>query len=509
MSADSEKRISSLQKEILLSPGEVRRKCADRLEAFLESMDTDAEYAFEFIYYRITGFRSDELPVESWSGREIRPHLLRMLNRISDSAPTAAEDVPEKLLTVEEIASRYDVSKRTVYRWRQRGLISRKYRFSDGRVRTAVRESALLDFVEKRQDEIEQSSQFARLDAEERDKIVGMARNFAGESGISMTAAARQIARDLGRATETVRQVLHKYQEDNPEAAFFQSRKEPLSQSEKERILNSYRKGQSVERLAERFCRSRSSIYRIINETRAQELLESTGVSEGYIDEDLFGVENAEEKIVDEARKNGLNARFRLYNYLKFSFRKLKGKIDTNRYVPSGLLDKIQIRRDAILALRSELATGQLATVVIVARQHSGPLAPLADLLAEGYRCMLDAADEFDYRSGKEFGPFGRIRLLKMFARTVPQQNFNSRVAADSSTGQRPKTPREMLEPLAETMVSTRPLLSAAAKERLTADFGVSLTRLPEVLIEVARQLDLSEAQAQKTANWALGRAGE
>ena len=47
-----------------------------------------------------------------------------------------------------------------------------------------------------------------------------------------------------------------------------------MTDESKEGIYQDYRRGQSVGDLAERFGRTRTSIYRIINETRARRLLE-------------------------------------------------------------------------------------------------------------------------------------------------------------------------------------------------------------------------------------------
>ena len=56
--------------------------------------------------------------------------------------------------------------------------------------------------------------------------------------------------------------------------ALFPDRSGPLTDESKEGIYQGYRRGQSVGDLAERFGRTRTSIYRIINETRARRLLE-------------------------------------------------------------------------------------------------------------------------------------------------------------------------------------------------------------------------------------------
>jgi RNA polymerase primary sigma factor len=47
-----------------------------------------------------------------------------------------------------------------------------------------------------------------------------------------------------------------------------------LRDETKRKIYQQYRRGESVEALAKRFCRTKTSIYRIIGEMRAQRILE-------------------------------------------------------------------------------------------------------------------------------------------------------------------------------------------------------------------------------------------
>src|SRR5262249_25757728 len=59
-----------------------------------------------------------------------------------------------------------------------------------------------------------------------------------------------------------------------PEQALFPSVTGPLDAVTKQVIYNSYRRGITVDTLAKRFNRTRTSVYRVINEVRAQRLLE-------------------------------------------------------------------------------------------------------------------------------------------------------------------------------------------------------------------------------------------
>ena len=48
----------------------------------------------------------------------------------------------------------------------------------------------------------------------------------------------------------------------------------PLSEVSRKKIYQQYRRGVSVDVLAKRFCRTRTTIYRVINEMRAERIME-------------------------------------------------------------------------------------------------------------------------------------------------------------------------------------------------------------------------------------------
>ena len=79
----------------------------------------------------------------------------------------------------------------------------------------------------------------------------------------------------MGRSTETVRTTLKTYDQAHPDRAIFPPSTAPLDETDKAKIHRLYAggRGVSVENLATQFGRTRSSIYRILNEMRARRIL--------------------------------------------------------------------------------------------------------------------------------------------------------------------------------------------------------------------------------------------
>ena len=193
---------------------------------------------------------------------------------LSATARQAVEQVAEPVLTVEEVSRRYNVSSRTVTRWRRQGLVARRFVIG-GRTKVGFLESSLQRFVTAHRTQVERGSRFRQLTEAERDEIIRRARRMAlvrpGQAGL--VEIARRIARKMSRSTETIRLTLKAYDRDHPDRAIFPTSLPPLDDDAKAQIYRRFRMGVSVEVLARQYGRTRSSIYRVINEMRARRIL--------------------------------------------------------------------------------------------------------------------------------------------------------------------------------------------------------------------------------------------
>ena len=126
-------------------------------------------------------------------------------------------------------------------------------------------------------DQVERGSRFRQLTDAERDEIVRRARRMAlyRPGQVGLVEVARRIARKMERSTETIRLTLKAYDREHPDRAIFAPSVSPLDDESKSQIYLRHRMGVSVDVLAAQFGRTRSSIYRLINEVRAQRILET------------------------------------------------------------------------------------------------------------------------------------------------------------------------------------------------------------------------------------------
>jgi hypothetical protein len=261
---------------------------------------------------------------------------------------------------------------------------------------------------------------------------------------------ARQLASESDRAVETIRLVLEQHdrtQHDNP---IFPDRTGQLTSRQKELITRALRRGIPVQRLADRFGRTRSTIYRAARDRRAAQVRRLT-IS--YIHSPDFEREDAEDlmpytqdedpsppPLPRDATANlddlppplrspygcggmsakGQHSALTRLNYLKFTAAQLRDGLD--RYEPRVRdLDRIEAFLDQAARLRSRLVEANLHRVLSVARRHlidqpGRSTARLAELLAAGNGVLLQAIEEFDVTQKQTFDSYVTYRLMRRFA---------------------------------------------------------------------------------------------
>jgi len=258
--------------QVRFAPRAKKIEQVNRAERLLSELEPKRTYSYQYVCFRITDFRPEAYPDLRLSGKEASHDLRLFVEDVSDSANVPVDAVDERVLTVEELAKYFHVSTKTISRWRRQGLVSRRY-VVDGRKRVGFLQSSVDRFVARNADRVRRGSQFSQLTEGERSEIIGRARRLARAGGCPADVTKR-LARKTGRSSETIRYTLKQFDREHPEMAVFPDHSGPLSLETKRKIFQQYHRGESVEVLAKRFCRTRTSIYRIISEMRAQRILE-------------------------------------------------------------------------------------------------------------------------------------------------------------------------------------------------------------------------------------------
>jgi RNA polymerase primary sigma factor len=434
------------------APKERRLEQVARAEQLLGEIEGAKRYPYEYLCFRITGYRPDGWPALVLEGGDVQHDLRLFVEDLSATARQAADQVAEPVLTVDEVSRRYNVSPRTVARWRRQGLVARRF-VMDGRTKVGFLESSLRRFVTAHREQVERGSRFRQLTEAERDEIIRRARRMAlvrpGQTGL--VEIARRIARKMSRSTETIRLALKAYDREHPDRAIFPNTAPSLDDEAKAQIYLRFRMGVSAEVLARQYHRTRSSVYRVINEMRARRIL---GTKLEFIDHSTFGDRNAatmilaplpeppvgktprrpkapkglppylgslyEVPLLDREQEMHL---FRQMNYLKYQAHERRSKLDPSRARTSDL-DEIERLQEEALAVKNQIIRANLRLVVSIAKRHVGPSNNFFELVSDGNMSLIRAVEKFDFSRGNKFSTYASWAIMKNFARTIPEENY-------------------------------------------------------------------------------------
>jgi RNA polymerase primary sigma factor len=391
--------------------------------------------------------------------RELRDHhcpapgtdqtecLDRAEKPLNDVAVIPAEAAQEPVLTVEEVAERFNVSTKTISRWGRQGLVGRRF-VMHGRSRIGFLQSSIERFVARNRERVRRGAKFSRLTDQQRARIIHRARQMA-RAGKWPADVARQLARELGRSAETIRYTLQRFDRENPGAAVFPHFQRPLAPETKQDIYRRHLRGESVDTLAKCFYRSKSSIHRLLVEMRAQQILQ---LSLDYVPNEAFlriGSRQQEEEIIAPAPRADQTTRtprppsglpsylkslyefplltkeqevhlFRKMNYLKFKAARLRAKLNPSR-PKRRLMDQIRRCYDRALVTKNEIIQANLRLVVSIAKRHLSPTQSLFELISDGNLSLVRAVELFDYSRGNKFSTYATWAIIKNFARTIPE----------------------------------------------------------------------------------------
>jgi len=212
-----------------------------------------------------------------------------------------------------------------------------------------------------------------------------------------------------------------------------------------------------VDTLAKNFQRNRTTMYRVLNEVRAQRFLDQPIdylyhesfddlAMEAIIVADMPGAEafeasrrqmripkdappelvsNYEMPLLTKEQEQHL---FRKMNFLKYHAAKLLDEMK----LPSGLINYLKLRVEALDQIEDDLMEANkvkellircnMRLVTSIAKRHAGQTENFFELLSDGNMSLMRAVEKFDYSRGNKFSTYGSWAIMKNFARSIPDE---------------------------------------------------------------------------------------
>lgn len=442
--------IKELTQQICLATLAKRREQLNNAERLQAEIVPNKQYPYSFICFRLTDYRTDAHPELLIVGEELKNELSLLMIQVERSIPPQPiESLCEEALTLDAISKEFNVSTKTIGRWRLRGLVARRVK-SNGRSLLVFPRASVTRFAASHKDRVAKSSKFCHLSDSEKESIILQARTFAS-IGESLTDVSKKIAADIHRSAETVRYTIKNFDRDHPTEALYPMRQGPLNETAKEQIFNSKLEGASVETIAKQFGRTRSSVYRVANEVRVERLLNTpvdymhnAEFDDPKNDATILGPMPDEvaffEKIQSMRPPKDIDPQmaylyekplltreqeahlFRKMNYRKHKLHKLREKLDPARARVQDIRAMNELIED-VKAVRDLLIECNQRLVHSLATKHMQSNQSLDELKSDANISVMRAVEKFDYSRGNKFSTYATWAVMKNFARSIPDEN--------------------------------------------------------------------------------------
>jgi RNA polymerase sigma factor (sigma-70 family) len=527
--------LADLARQMQFTPLDKRGLQLAAAEELLLQIDPARAYPFDFILFRITGYHpkraglagaaDDGFTGQLLTGLALQHDLGLLIELVSDGMNVGVNDLNEPVFTIEQICQQFNVSDRSIQRWRRRGLAARRFVYPDGKRRVGFLAGSVERFFALHYDGVANTANFSPISPQERARIIRRA-SCLMDAGFWAEEIIRRIGRRMNRSALAISHIVS----SNLSWATL-----PPDAHERQRINAEFARGVCVRDLAARFVRPRAGIYRILLEERLEKMARH---NIRFIDDPLYHQPDAAGAVEDMASARDVTQLARpqesrmprdLPPYLQSLYdqplltpareRALFLKMHFHRYqfvcVRQRLeaqrarwrdVDELQAHLSRALAAKNEIIAANLRLVVSVARKHVRSDASLMDLVSDGNVTLMRAVDCYDAHRGNRFSTYATLALMKEFARSLSSRRRNASLTTDvADTHGRPDG-----QPLDERDEVRQLLSSLAPREQsvLRAQFGLrdESGRAPGTLEEVGRELGLSAQRMRRIEKLALAK---
>jgi RNA polymerase sigma factor (sigma-70 family) len=449
--------VAALARQMTFAPHDTRAAQVAAAEELLHHIDPAKAYPLEFVVFRITGYRPRTAGEDLLTGIALQHDLGLLVEQVSDTLGVRTASLGEPVLSIDDVTERFNVTSKTIQRWRRKGLPARRFVFPDGKRRVGFLVGSVERFFAGHREQVVAGMNFSQLGDAERDEVLRRAKRLAVHCGCCATSIARRIGRKLNRSPATILHTIRKHDQERPAQAIFASAAEPLGDEERTRILRGHRRGLALGVLSRRACRSRQAVYRVLLEERIAKL---TKRKVKFVDDPLYHAPDADRAVAEMLaagrhgrwqgpgdRASGSRRRacratcrrtssrstarrcfrppreralFLAFNYHKCRFVTARRRLEPELARARDLAELEGHLRRAT-GVKNAIVQANLRLVVSVARKHLRPGLSLMELVSDGNMTLMRAVESFDAHKGYRFSTYATFALMKGFARSVPE----------------------------------------------------------------------------------------
>lgn len=442
--------VASLARQMAFAPAAVREKQLQAAESLLLTIDPAKAYPPAYVVFRITDYREGKSPADLATGLALQHDLGLLVERVSMTLDDRTTDRSEPVLQIDDLVQQFNVTSKTIQRWRRRGLAARRFIFPDGKRRVGFRLGVVEQFFLAHRQSLQTTVNCSRIADDEWLIIRRHAKRLAADPRRPVDEIAARVGRLVGRTALAVEAELRKHDAEHPAEALIIGRSAAAAAVAIEGVQRLSADGLPFGRIASQLDLPRSTTFRLVIADRVARVV---GKRIKFLDDSLYHQPDADavlaallaqEPIVAPSSSSVLNDRSlrglspelsSLCNhvvltptqeralFLQFNFRKFQAAQARHRLDPARVRRRQLDQIDRLLAratdVRNRIVRANLRLVVSVAKKHARPGITVAELVNEGSLTLMRAVESFDTRKGNKFSTYATLALMKGFARTV------------------------------------------------------------------------------------------
>lgn len=268
--------LHDLVSELRYAPRAALLRCIERAESLALEIEEQTNYPVEWIVFRVTGYRPKDAPDEVIMGAALIEDLSALLEHLCEAADLRSHELGEPYASIDDLAERWTVSRKTIERYRRQGLVARRYTDPDGLARLGFAARVVDAFEDRRADRLDRAAAFERIGHDERLWLYRRALRYRERLGWSFAKIAQRLSEKSGRSVAAVRRALLRADEGHAgsQTPVFRVRRK-LPERQSQAIARAVDWGIKPGLIAERYGRSRASVQRIATDEHARRLREA------------------------------------------------------------------------------------------------------------------------------------------------------------------------------------------------------------------------------------------
>jgi RNA polymerase sigma factor (sigma-70 family) len=453
--------VADLARQMAFTPLETRAAQLISAEGLLHALDPQKAYPIDFVVFRITGYQP-KTDGNSYllTGLALQHDLGLLIEHVSAGLNLDTAGASEPVLAIKDVTERFNVTSKTIQRWRRCGLPARLFTFPDGKRRVGFFLSSVERFINAHPGQSGCTTICTAMADDEQAAIVRNARRLVSECGCTEAELLLRLGKKFHRTPMTILHTLRRHDAGRPECAILPQAAAPLSEAQAARIVAGRADGMGISELSRELHRRRSIVYRALVSDRAARLSRR---KVSFIDDPLYHDADADRAIRDIVSQQELGAAPAavdarvprdlppylrdLYRtplltpareralFLKFNFHKYQFVMARRRLEPEFAgareLAVLEQHLRVITATKNEILQANLRLVVSIARRHVRPGLGLMELISEGNIILMRAVEGFDIHKGNRLSTYATLALMKGFAQAVPMLLASGRGSAD------------------------------------------------------------------------------